>query len=316
MKRNFAIESAKVVLALMVVGIHVDLFIDYDLYINFISVNGLFRIAVPLFFIINGYYFFNIKSYPDFKVWLKRILSLYILWMTIYAYFWIRNHHGDLISSYEFLKILLIGYHHLWYISGMIGAGVISYLLRDRIKVGMAFSISLFVIGVVLQYVYNGVFSIGQLNIESNYYYRNFLFLAFPFFYIGYLINNFNLHEKISGFNFYLFIIVALATSILEVVLLLKLGGSGLDYDVYFSLIVFVPIIFMTLLNSGRTINSIYLSQISTSIYLVHPICLLIMKKLDVVNSLALMVGTISLSLVASVFLIYIKRLSKIRFIL
>ena len=55
--RNLSLDYMKVLLAFFIIFIHAGLFYDFDESLSYIFVNGVFRIAVPLFFIINGYYF-------------------------------------------------------------------------------------------------------------------------------------------------------------------------------------------------------------------------------------------------------------------
>ena len=56
-KRKTSIDLLKITLAIFVLLIHCNFLIDYNKALNFLTVQGLFRIAVPLFFIINGFYF-------------------------------------------------------------------------------------------------------------------------------------------------------------------------------------------------------------------------------------------------------------------
>ena len=57
MARNISLDITKILLACMVVALHVGIFIDLNPVSYQITVNGLFRIAVPIFFIINGFFF-------------------------------------------------------------------------------------------------------------------------------------------------------------------------------------------------------------------------------------------------------------------
>ena len=52
----------------MIVGLHAGFLKDVNEYVSFLTVEGLFRIAVPLFFIINGYFYhlYYERKYIDF----------------------------------------------------------------------------------------------------------------------------------------------------------------------------------------------------------------------------------------------------------
>lgn len=316
MKRNYGIELAKIILALMVVGLHANIFSDYNPAANFFLVNGMFRVAVPLFYLINGYYFFAVVSYPMLKLWLKKTFLLYLFWMVVYSYFWIKNTEGEYISFLESVELLVIGYHHLWYISGMVGAGVLTYFLRKKTNIGILLAIFFYLIGVTLQCIHNGVCDVVSFNIESNNYYRNFLLFSFPFFYIGYAFNKFKIHEKIRKSRVYMLLFIAVAIYMLELAFVFNVSNMAVNNDIYVSLIFICPFAFILLLKGKATIESAHFSNLSTAIYLVHPLCLLIMKKLGVFDSLVVVVGTTLLAIFLSFTLIYIKKRSKLSFIL
>lgn len=71
-ERNQLADFARVFMAFIVVAIHVNIFYEHPA-LNKITVDGFFRIAVPFFLMINGYYFHeNISHVESFKKWLKR----------------------------------------------------------------------------------------------------------------------------------------------------------------------------------------------------------------------------------------------------
>lgn len=59
---NGNLDALKVVLAICVVALHCKVFGGNDTAIGYMLGNGLFRVAVPVFFIINGYYLFHTLS--------------------------------------------------------------------------------------------------------------------------------------------------------------------------------------------------------------------------------------------------------------
>lgn len=64
MSRNVVIDVLKLILVFMVVGLYVGIGGEF-------LINGLFRIVVFLFFLINGYYFFLIFLKGNEIFWLK-----------------------------------------------------------------------------------------------------------------------------------------------------------------------------------------------------------------------------------------------------
>ena len=117
--RNLNIDFSKLLLSFMVVGIHVDLFNDIGREINFLLVDGIFRLAVPFFFIINGYFYHSVKPGASF-FWFKRILGLYFFWSVFFAFFWVDFNKPLLTTLY-----VLFGYYHLWYVVGVLLSGMI-----------------------------------------------------------------------------------------------------------------------------------------------------------------------------------------------
>lgn len=189
-------------MAFMVIALHAGFLREFTLLGEYLSVNGFFRIAVPVFLIINGFYFYPVLTQKTHAYWLKRISILYIFWMVFYSYFWFSIPEFSFISFAKFLQNIFIGYYHLWYLSGVIGAAIILIILaRLSSKVIVGFSLITFICGVIIQYLGNyHVFegSIIDKLFNLHWFHRNMLFLAFPFFSIGYLINKHSLHSSIS----------------------------------------------------------------------------------------------------------------------
>jgi surface polysaccharide O-acyltransferase-like enzyme len=48
--RNFALDILKIISAIFIVCIHCDFFIEYDKTVSSLTTQGIFRIAVPIFF--------------------------------------------------------------------------------------------------------------------------------------------------------------------------------------------------------------------------------------------------------------------------
>ena len=190
MQRNILLDILKVILAIMVIGAHCNFLLDVSPVLSFTTVHGLFRITVPVFFIINGYFFLSVVNGKHIKKWLKRITILYLVWMLIYVCYWARFEN---FSFPRCINILLVGYHHLWYLNAMIFGGLLLYLMRNiSDKNLLIIAVTLFLIGTGMQYLKNyEVFSNVKINkiLNDRAVYRNFLFFGLPFLTIGYLIN-------------------------------------------------------------------------------------------------------------------------------
>ena len=67
MGRNLSIDVLKIILAIFVVFLHMNFLKETYPLMSFLLVNGIFRIAVPVFLVITGFYFFHIDTTKNFK---------------------------------------------------------------------------------------------------------------------------------------------------------------------------------------------------------------------------------------------------------
>lgn len=87
-RRNFdSVDAAKFVLSILVVAIHSYPFDGYAVFFN-----PILRTAVPLFFLISSYFFFNHHKYLSdleervlhIEKYVSRNLRLYLFWMLVF----------------------------------------------------------------------------------------------------------------------------------------------------------------------------------------------------------------------------------------
>lgn len=321
MPRNAAVDLLKVFLSFMVVGIHAEFLQEYAPQTSYLLVNGLFKIAVPIFFIINGYYLYRVLCKDRSGVaaifkWTKRILILYLTWSLLYLYFYWPH---DLTPIRTLLRLgwtLFTGYFHLWYLVGMIGAGLLMYAIRnidDRYKIGLM--VLLYGIGVFMQYagVYH-LFDDPRIDTIFNTYvfYRNFLFYAFPMFIIGYLLAKYRYHERLSMTTLFTLFAIGSALLLFEAVTnLLVVGAENRDINMLFSVMLFAPALLMLALRSTWTTTSRNLSELSFYIYFIHPFFLKLFDALYIGSTTQKTVFTIVMSILASMVLISISYLRR-----
>ena len=82
-KQKYSLDTLKLILSVMVVFIHSRIFMDSSTLLDTFTSNGIFRIAVPIFFIINGYYLPTDKE--RFLKWLIK-LYIFICWADYFLY--------------------------------------------------------------------------------------------------------------------------------------------------------------------------------------------------------------------------------------
>ena len=264
--RNATLDYFKVLLAVFVVGIHTSFFIEYSETVSNLLVDGIFRIAVPTFFLINGYFFY--RSYKAEKTlhWLRRVTLLYIFWMLVYAYAWFRL-PLDISEIFRLMKLFFRGYFHLWYVAALLGAALLSlWLVKKSLKFSITFILFMFVIGVMIQYA-AGLHLFERLS--DPFYHRNFLFFALPFFFIGILVNKYQLHKTLDSKKLAILAIMASLSFFGEIWLDYKLAGYC-DFDLLASLILLAPIVFMLLLKAGKPGQTKTVAAIANGIYFLH----------------------------------------------
>jgi Acyltransferase family len=271
--RNFWLDFLKFMLAIFVVGIHTVVLKGKFPYLSHILVEGIFRIAVPIFFIINGYYFYSsVKNLNSLKNWLQRVLVLYAFWMLFYLPYYFPNSSSFLDLKYFFLNII-VGFRQLWYVSAMLGAGIITYYYRQKSVKFLCFLAGvLFAVGTIIQYIIYYKNSYTPI-----YTYRNFLFFGAPMMMIGVIIKK---AEPIifSKNTTILILLIGLALLWAESHFSYMHPGNR-GFDMYASLIIICPSIFLLAKNSGQLYGGKFLPTSSSVIYFSHYIFIIIADR-------------------------------------
>ncbi|NBC56701.1 MAG: acyltransferase family protein [Bacteroidetes bacterium] len=311
--RNVYLDIAKVILAIIVVFAHTDFLIDVDKLTWYLFKNGLVRITVPVFLMINGYYFYRIQRKKDFKKWLTRIFLLYLIWMLIYFKYW------SLQQTHSILESVIFGWHHLWYVSALLFAGIILYFIRNKSNTKLIFIISsVFLIGVLLQYLklyHTFEDALFYRLINKPYIVRNFFFFGFPFLTSGYLIKKNESYlkgKKILQLTLLSFILLFLESGIN---FYLNSGTKGID--ILLSQFLICPMLFILLSNSSKTLkfNSKTISLYSSAIYFSHTIPFLyIIVHFKIESSIIISLLTLIFTVIISFALILLNR--KVKFLL
>jgi surface polysaccharide O-acyltransferase-like enzyme len=292
----------------MVVVGHIGILNDSALLGHHLTFNGVFRIAVPVFFIINGFYFYTVVSNNRQIMWLKRIMFLYISWMIFYSYFWFSIPEFSFIGIMKLAIKIIIGYHHLWYISGMIGAALVVIAFRKLSSLLLIISILLtFFCGVLIQYLGNyHVFEGTILDKLFNYtfFHRNFLLLSYPFFCLGYLINKHSLHKSVSFKQAGILSIFGILVLLFESYVNYHIEGRDGGFDNLFSLLIVAPFIFLLFMKSKIIGKSENIALYSSSIYFIHAFIINIFHEHMKFDAIVLAVTVILTSVIASYFII------------
>ncbi len=272
--RNSNIDVLKIVLAFLVIALHifpVSKLNGIQGVISYEIASGITRIAVPIFFIISGYFLRNKLNDKKYLLkYAKRILLLYGVWQLIYLPDLIRCYQLGWFSSTDAILKLVYGYWHLWYLLATVLAVWLLFLTRDlslRTKWVLIFGLLAF--GYAYQILIQSEFLKDCEVLVDIYAFigttRNFLFFAFPSMLIGTLYDHWSV--KISKVKELLFpVLIGL---LLESYLYYTFGVKAMDFLVL--LIPFCMILFCQV-NESKAITKLkFNSSLSLGIYLCHP---------------------------------------------
>lgn len=271
--RSLAIDLLKIVLAFFVVGLHMHFLRKSFPELSYVLVNGLFRLGVPVFLIISGFYFYFVNDVVKLKKWLIRIFLLYAIWSIVYIPLWKK---GEVFSN------IVFGYHHLWYLIGTCFAGILLYLVRNSNFKSIVFLIALFFLcGYTLQFLGNSHYFSGETDVFFNLFplYRNFLFVCFPFLAIGFLIKKYEIDVKRKpSFGLVLLSVLAVVAEAFFNIKVLKLPLKD-SVDLLFTLLLACPVLFIYCKNLPFKTESKILASFSTAMYLIHPLLMFYIFK-------------------------------------
>ena len=278
MNKKINIDVARFVVSFLVIAIHISPFININQEFNFFFTRILGRIAVPLFFMITGYFVIDgcLKDKNKLKKYTIKILKIYLFCIILYLPINIYMGKFNNISIFSIIKDILINgtLYHLWYFPALILGIWITYYFIKKLGNRKTFItvIVLYIIGLlgdsyygltrnvcVLSYIYDFIFKISD-------YTRNGLFYAPIFLYLGYFIKIKRVNNKKS----FLYSVLFFIGMTIEATILHKFNLQKHD-SMYILLIPTMYVLFDYLINISNTQN-LKLRNVSTIIYIFHPL--------------------------------------------
>ncbi|MGG5336194.1 alanine racemase [Enterococcus sp. AZ089] len=285
MKKNQGIEQFRVILAMMVVAIHClplhRLWPDGDILITL----TLFRIAVPFFFMISGYYVFSDlatqNSYPARqRIWLfiKKQLQVYLIATLLFLPLaWYSGILGLNMPLDTFIQTLLVNgiLYHLWYFPAIITGGLLVMGLLTRLSFKQVFfiAVGLYVVGLggdswsglAAQTPITPLYSLIFQLLDGT---RNGIFFAPLFLILGVLARRFA--KKPASPHRYSYLMISLICLLLESYLLHHFTTPKHD-----SMYVFLPFVLLFLFPIIQQWQAPMIwkqaGRLSLWLYLLHP---------------------------------------------
>lgn len=264
--RNYSLDTLKFVCAIFVIFIHTP---QPEVFGNYIT--PLIRCAVPIFFMISGYFTYGKK---DIKHTIyKRITQLLTIFVIVFLFYFslsfIANgasslEHLSILFSYNFILLNSVPYSmHLWYIVAYIYVLLIILLVNRFNLYKWLFFITPILLLTALTIGKYSEFILGH-SFPTNYT-RNFLFTGLPFFTLGMIIKK---AERLP--NIYIAGVSCAVFYILGFIEVLHVKNLG---DFYASTIFLSLSIFILFLNIKHVKDNIFSKvgrEDSLYIYLMH----------------------------------------------
>lgn len=224
MQKNHTLELLKLFAAYMVVFIHVSFSGELG-----VVVDGLSRFAVPFFFLVSGFYSYQINT-EKIKKRALHILSLLVFSAICSAVFEIvvlfkykpyelgilLNKFTDLGTYFNLVVLNMpVISGHLWYLLAVFYVYVIFYFVtKFKVKEKAIFTVSLFLL--VAHIVLGEGLSLFGITLPVPYV-RNFALMGIPFFALGLLAKK---HEdklkKLPNYAVFAFVLIGAAETIIS----------------------------------------------------------------------------------------------------
>lgn len=272
MKRIYSLDYLKTIFAILIVFAHTNWMQANMSPTIFVIGNGLMRMLVPLFCVIAGYFLYFAIQRGKTGRWLLRVLTLYLFWMALYYPLW----HGQITGLRSLGTVFLWGYLHLWFLSGLLVAGltVVGLLAlarrfapRRQIWFILLPAALCALIGIALEYAdLSGIASISAQR------YRNGLFLCFPYVAIGYVLSR-QVSRGVpvaSRKRLALMSVLGLGLLCLEAWLVQAWRGTGVMIEIPVMTYLAAPALYMLVLGVDVPPQPVDLGLVSASIYFLH----------------------------------------------
>lgn len=273
-ERNVTLDALRVLLAVMVVGIHARLFSDVAPLLNDALENYAFRIAVPIFFLINGYFLHAaIRRGRTAWRWAGRILPLYITWTIAYSYFFVTKGPAATINT------VAVGFMHLWYLPATMLGGLMVYSMRSLgTRKMLALAGLAYAAGWCMQYAGNYHLAHGAADawLNKSFVYRNFLFFGFPFLACGFLAAREGVAQRVSTSALWGAGLAGAILLALEFVANHALRMPAGDVDLLLGLPLACGAAFLAASRGRVATTRMDLAGLSSAIYFAHPLFVLL----------------------------------------
>ncbi|MCA0174676.1 MAG: acyltransferase family protein [Proteobacteria bacterium] len=301
MPRHHALDALKLLLAVLVTLFHAQALAAISPELALLADKGFGRIVVPVFLLINGYFFQPQLARGAHRAWLTWVAALYGLCMVLYLPFWLGGLPAGPMGAAVFVGRWLLGFAHLWYLAGLLLAALLLVALRRwPARRLVALASGLWLAGVVLQYAaayqWAGEASLAARMLTSVHSYRNGLLLSFPYFCMGYLLRAHRVPERLPGGVVAALFGLALVGLLGEAMINVRLTPAATQIDNPLFALVAAPVVFLAALRLPMQAPALPLSALAIGIYLLHPLALWLLHLWPPLDALTEGLGAIVIS--------------------
>lgn len=295
--RNSGFDFLKYICAFMVICIHLS-------YRGQTTLEPLTRVAVPVFFMISGYYYTSLKQKGRILHQIKRLLILILCTNIGFILFdalllllkglplsgavspWC---NADTWITFFLFNLPPI-WAHVWYLSALLYVYLLVYLFE---KIGprriLYFFIPVLLCANLIMGTYLPLLFRAAVPLKWS---RNFLFIGLPCFLLGDLIRQKEDRIKIGNLSLILLGIISCITSVLENKFLSS-AGLCINKDFFLSTIFVALSLFLLAMNyphAERTLKIVHKiaymgKEYSLLIYIFHPPIILIVSEIVAMTS-------------------------------
>lgn len=286
MKKQITLDKFKIICSILIIAIHTYPFLAINENLDFIFTHIFCRIGVPFFLMVTGFFVLpkaleNRESLIKYTI---KIIKIYAICILLYLPINIYAGKFSGIGVTGLLKEIFINgtFYHLWYFPALILGIWITYFLIKHLKVNKAIFVCaiLYIIGLfgdsyygiaqksdILRNIYNIIFNIFD-------YTRNGLFYVPIFLILGYIMKQLKLN--LSKSTNIVLLLILLILMICEGFVLHHFNLQKWD-SMYIMLIPTMILIFNLIMQNNNE-NNKKLRNISTVIYIVHPIFIIVVR--------------------------------------
>ncbi|MDB5657787.1 MAG: Acyltransferase 3 [Cypionkella sp.] len=281
--RNRGIDVLKLILAFMVVGIHANPFRPFGHTAVLLTGDGLFRVAVPVFLLFNGYFLQAAVLKGSGWAYVWRAAQLYVLWMLLYAPLYWTNLLTR--TPWQNVRALLFGYWHLWYLVGMaMAAALIVAIANWSSRALTALMLLTFIGGIAITYGMawdiitpnSAIFSDPLLPA------RNPLLLCLPFMLAGFLVRREAVADHLNTSWLQAASALGLALVLFETLFLENFAPNGVARDNLAALGLAAPSLMLLALKGRSMVKDRSLGDYASGVYFIHvAICAALFRYTD-----------------------------------